>query len=499
MADSTFPQNPAYAGSNPYLKALIAGSWGSSETGPVLVEYALRDGADPLSSGSFSDGYSGKVWESFEQSALQAAVAAWEDVALVNLEQVESGASQADVWMWLGDDAEIGYLGWSESPGSGINEPLYIAFNFEDDSWTQAGLSSGGYGFVTLLHELGHLLGLGHPHDRTYEDTRFPGVSTWGDLGLGDQNQGINTVMSYNDGWHTRYRNHYEPEHGNVATPMALDIAAIQEIYGANMTTRTGNDTYILPAEDGAGTGWSSIWDAGGRDVIKAPFSNRSFIIDLRAAPLVGENAGGYVSHTDGVHGGFTIANGVVIENAVGGRGQDVLTGNSADNRLQGKSGDDRLIGERGKDKIFGGAGDDVLFGGVGHDRLIGGGGDDEIFGGSGRDYISGGTGSDQLNGRDGRDTLTGGRGDDALTGGRGADVFVFAFGNDQIADYDVGTDRLSLGGHLFSDTMSAADVVARYAAVESDGVVFDFGGGNSLTLYGLSSLTGIADGLDFA
>ena len=49
----------------------------------------------------------------------------------------------------------------------------------------------------------------------------------------------------------------------------------------------------------------------------------------------------------------FTIANGVVIENAVGGNGNDTLIGNSADNFLDGRAGDDRLDGGAGNDTAF--------------------------------------------------------------------------------------------------------------------------------------------------
>ena len=65
--------------------------------------------------------------------------------------------------------------------------------------------------------------------------------------------------------------------------------------------------------------------------------------IDLRAATLADgdPNAGGFLSQQTDVAGGFTIANGVVIENAIGGNGNDTLIGNNAANRLEGGAGDD--------------------------------------------------------------------------------------------------------------------------------------------------------------
>ena len=50
------------------------------------------------------------------------------------------------------------------------------------------------------------------------------------------------------------------------------------------------------------------------------------------------------------IHGGFTIANGVVIEKAVGGSGNDSITGNSADNTFKGRGGDDTIEGGAGTD-----------------------------------------------------------------------------------------------------------------------------------------------------
>ena len=64
---------------------------------------------------------------------------------------------------------------------------------------------------------------------------------------------------------------------------------------------------------------------------------------------------GGVVSFVDGVWGGYTIANGVVIENATGGSGDDVLLGNSAANVLTGNAGNDTLMGRGGNDTLNGG------------------------------------------------------------------------------------------------------------------------------------------------
>jgi len=55
--------------------------------------------------------------------------------------------------------------GWS-TPSNGFN------------GFDATGLAVGGYGFTTILHELGHALGLGHPHDFGGDSHRLAGVSS---------------------------------------------------------------------------------------------------------------------------------------------------------------------------------------------------------------------------------------------------------------------------------------------------------------------------------
>ena len=105
------------------------------------------------------------------------------------------------------------------------------------------------------------------------------------------------------------------------------------------MSTRTGDDVYDLPLTNTIGTGWSSIWDAGGIDTISGAGSTTSVTIDLRAATLIkgAAGGGGFISQAGLIGGGFTIAKGVVVENAIGGSRNDRLVGNSSANVLDGR------------------------------------------------------------------------------------------------------------------------------------------------------------------
>ncbi|HET7717994.1 MAG TPA: M10 family metallopeptidase [Bauldia sp.] len=279
----------------------------------------------------------------------------------------------------------MGPPGFARSAGVG-------AFNYAGLGWDyqlpgEGGLEQGGFGFITIIHEVGHGLGLAHPHDDGGRSTVFPGVSFFGDLGDYNLNQGIYTTMSYNDGWKTNPAG-LPPgyEYGYQGTPMAIDIAVLQKKYGANDTYHRGDNVYLLPVVNDVGTFYSCIWDAGGRDAIINPGGGAS-TIDLRAATLRPEpGGGGYLSYVDGIFGGYTVARKVAIENAAGGSGDDVITGNDVKNRLNGGDGDDLLFGGERKDKLFGGPGSDRIDAGTGRDRLYGGGGEDVLIGGAGGD-----------------------------------------------------------------------------------------------------------------
>ena len=104
-------------------------------------------------------------------------------------------------------------------------------------------------------------------------------------------------------------------------TPTPLDILAIQYIYGANMTTRTGDDVYKLSTSEQL----RAIWDAGGIDTLDASNQTLGATIDLDdgAFSSIGRrNVGGSAQNN------VAIAYGAIIENATGGSGGDKIFGN---------------------------------------------------------------------------------------------------------------------------------------------------------------------------
>jgi serralysin len=366
----------------------------------VVTYYLAKQGEvyvdeDPTTPGS-TETMVAKGWSDWEIDALEVAFDQYEQFSDLVYVEVDN-REQADFRFltYLGTPGPgVSLLGRMSPPGE--ENAGQAEFNAADERWNEAGLSQGGFTFVTLIHEMGHGHGLAHPHDNGGHSSVMRGVEangpafdyTTGDFGL---NQGVYTMMSYQDGWEESPYGSADTQDPNgwLGGPMAFDIAALQDKYGVNEDYATGNDTYVLKDENAPGTFYDCIWDAGGKDSLRYDGA-RNANIDLRAATLqYEEGGGGWISFATGIYGGYTIANGVTIENATGGTGRDRLTGNDVDNRLDGGDGNDRLSGLKGVDDLRGGAGKDIVYGGSGDDLITGGFGNDLMVGGQGADTFA--------------------------------------------------------------------------------------------------------------
>lgn len=183
-------------------------------------------------------------------------------------------------------------------------------------------------------------------------------------------------------------------------------------------------------------------------------------------------------------------------DEAWGGSGDDQAYTGLGDDTAGGGFGDDSLYTSDGADVLYGGDGDDVLGGGSQNDELYGGDGNDALYAGDGEDELWGGAGADDLWAGVGDDILNGGTGNDSMFGGIGADEFEYAagLGNDLIRDFTDNVDTLVLDSNLWTGTLTAAQVVSNFATPSGGNTVFDFGGGNVITLQGVVAPSAVID-----
>lgn len=212
-----------------------------------------------------------------------------------------------------------------------------------------------------------------------------------------------------------------------------------------------------------------------------------------------------------------------VDDTIVGGAGADILLGGAGDDLLAGKAGGDRLYGQAGDDLLRGNAGLDAFHGGPGNDTVdfaatrtsvlvdlaagrvkLGVGTEtlesiENAIGSFGADTLAGDAGDNRLVGGHGRDRLNGRQGDDSLTGGTAGDTFVFGRldrpggdGDDRIADFQRGGDRLAFRDLADSDGDGERDLDDLLAAVSSvtdhgigKTVIVAFDNGASVTFEG--------------
>ncbi|CNK53954.1 Metalloprotease [Yersinia aldovae ATCC 35236] len=211
--------------------------------------------------------------------------------------------------------------GFAYYPNAGEFTPVCINADVSENL-APTHLNSGGH---VIVHEILHAVGLKHTHD-TAGLTQRESVMSY----FSEQYSGAN------------YGGHH------VSTPQLYDIAALQYLYGANMHTRTGHDIYTYSHH----TPILCIWDAGGTDMLDYSDQNQDQVINLTA---------GSFSNVGGLAGNVSIAYGVVIENAIGGSGNDELLGNESVNVLASGGGDDKLSGGGGADQLWGGKGHDTF------------------------------------------------------------------------------------------------------------------------------------------
>ena len=193
--------------------------------------------------------------------------------------------------------------------------------------------SDGTYGALTLIHEIGHALGLKHPF--AGKDNVTPYLPT-------AENKTLWTLMSYESS-PDQYSFNFSP----------LDIAALQYIYGPSTKARTGNDNYAISQNS-----YNFIWDGVGIDTLDASALTQG--ATLYMTPGYWSFVGSARASTITSAGQATVNFGTVLENLIGSAFADNLHGNDVNNVINGGAGNDQITGGGGNDNIDGGIGIDI-------------------------------------------------------------------------------------------------------------------------------------------
>ncbi|MDB4021905.1 zinc-dependent metalloprotease [Litorivicinus sp.] len=373
--------------------------------GDSVVDYA--SGYPGLESASYSD--DAAPLNATQQAEMRAVYSTYSNFAPFDFEEVtetSSGNVVGDLRVaYITNPAQkSGAAAFAYYPNSGVTggDTWYVVNGVQsvDGGFTDnLTFAENTMGRRRAFHEIGHSIGLSHPHEGSQSDETLIGN------GLVDDQR--TTVMSYNNSVNNKI---YYNNNGSLAskqtfanTPMIYDIAAVEYLYGSITDANLGDTTYTITNHQQI----QSIVDSGGTDTLDISGVLHKSIVDLTPGSLsdigyateaeqeaywatqgftlsaVQSSISSYDLFT--AEDNFGIAFSAIIENVIGSAGDDTITGNTANNQ------------------ITGGAGDDTINGGDGDDTIV--------FSGLKADYTISGTGTitvaDGTSGRDGTDTIT--------------------------------------------------------------------------------------------
>lgn len=324
-------------------------------------------------------------WQSLnstQQNTVDSIMSEVDELLAISFEKVDSGG----MIQFNLVDLEENIAGISLLPGTKYDYlgDIFLSTDFNTSS-DDYGLNIGEYGYRTIVHELGHALGLEHSFEGTILSESLDDVN--------------HTVMSYT------YSNSYFPVLSFSSSKIYLDytqinpdfyslydIAALQSIYGAELSTQNDDSIYSTSYTNYQ---IQTIWDAGGEDTLNLSETTGSNIVNLNSGSLnsvdkktlddvitIQQNIAienNKAQHTEWIaenltdlynaHNLYTgidnlaIAAGTIIENITTGSGEDVITDNSVDNTIYTNSGNDKIyLGNGGYDYIDAGEGIDTIY-----------------------------------------------------------------------------------------------------------------------------------------
>ena len=341
----------------PYVDYVDSGTkWATNSlTYSFPASASFYIGANGAAYGSGEENVGFKAFTAVQQAATTSILNMYSAVANLTFTQIAETSTQSADLRYAESNLPITAWGYypTSSPEGG-------------DAWfnNSTGMYNnpvvGNYAWLTIMHETGHLVGLKHPQDVTGSFGATPAnvdsleysVMSYRSYTGASTTQGLtNATWSF------------------PTTLMMYDIAALQYMYGANYSTNSGDTVYkwspstgqefingVAQAAPGGNTIFMTVWDGGGNDTYD--FSNYTTNLSINLQPgawtttstaqlanlgaghtAIGNIANAYLYNNNPAS---------LIENAVGGSGNDTIIGNAANNVLTGGAGNDYLDGVSG-------------------------------------------------------------------------------------------------------------------------------------------------------
>ncbi|TWA81565.1 serralysin [Azospirillum brasilense] len=395
VVSPTPASDPAVAALGPTTSDF--GKWGTvSGAAAVTLTYSFFNGA--VAEGN-DQGRNLAALDSAHQETVRVALAAFAAVANITFVEITETATGGPTHVFGASGALVGNLrfaddlalnsngytaAYAQEPAGTVTTSGLVAFDV-DRNGVPDDLTRGARLFGTIVHEIGHALGLSHPFDGA--DAKPSAGDPRSGYGAWSTNY---TMMSYTSPSLDVLP--FGQQLYNVG-PQVGDIAILQSYYGANRTVAAGDTVYRLDGKVPA----AAVWDAGGTDTIDA---------SAAAVVLPGEQGSGDVLRDPGAPlpaaGHFTawtgvildlragtvgphlsVAHGVALENAIGSRGGDLIIGTDPGTLT---AGDGSTVATNGANFLDGGPGNDTIMGLGGDDTLVGGAGFNLLDGGDGYD-----------------------------------------------------------------------------------------------------------------
>lgn len=328
-------------------------------------------------------------WTAGERHAFTACFALWSAEANISFTRTRH-ASSADVTIERGNDgksnttvhadssATVGSFDLPQATDGVMHFTRGGGFGFFGDPGSGALFQrDAGYGADTIIHEMGHLIGLGHtgPYDASLKNDD-PAKQQFGRL-----DSRLWSIMSYvqpddesafffddypvtDTQWGTRHDAVDNTDYVVApTTPMLLDILAIQRLYGAPTTGPLvgGNHVYGFNCNITGDVGLFFNFDINKDPVVTIWGTGSNNTLDLSGwnTPSTISMVTGTFSSADGLTNNIFLA--CDLDRAVGGGGDDTIYGSNLDDVIDGGKGADRMVGGTGNDTYFVDSADDIV------------------------------------------------------------------------------------------------------------------------------------------